>query len=177
MKTSARAADITRLPPRRKFAVLSKVLAHNLHMHRVEVMTMRYLPLFLALAACPPVTGGGGSDEDWQPVSYIDEGQVCFADQDMEVVVSVTAPDCLSSSCSRDLAGECTAVVDGTTITLTSDIHWEQNIGEKVACTEDCGAPTVECTISDLPDGTYTVTLGGVESTLIVPITEPCNTF
>ncbi|MBA2322177.1 MAG: hypothetical protein H0V89_13615 [Deltaproteobacteria bacterium] len=142
---------------------------------------MRPLPLIGLLFACSETPAGGGTDEtsgdDWQLVSYLDEGTVCFDDQAAAIVVSVTAPDCLSSSCSREFGGDCEAALDGTVITVTSEITWEQNVGEDVPCTDDCGIPTVTCAIAHMADGTYTVRIGGVESTLEVPITEPCYPY
>ncbi|MBX2802079.1 MAG: hypothetical protein KTR31_30640 [Myxococcales bacterium] len=120
------------------------------------------------LAGCPPLPGVS----DWQPVSYVDEGEVCFSADGTDVTVDVVAPDCLSSSCSRDLGGSCEAVVDGTDITLTSEVTWEQDAGTGIACTDDCGIPMVTCTIADLADGTYTVTHGTETLTLTVPVED-----
>lgn len=132
---------------------------------------IRWTLVALALVACelPGVS-------DWQPVSFVDEGEVCFEDAAPDVTVRVIAPGCLSSSCSRDLGGSCTAVVDGTDITLTSDISWEEDRGD-VACTDDCGIPAVSCTLADLPDGTYTVTFGSQTLTLTVPVDEKCSGY
>ena len=141
---------------------------------------MRSIPFLMGFAACVGVGGpttddSGAAVDDWQPVSYVDEGELCFENQGVDVVVQVTAPDCLSSSCSRNLAGTCEGTLSGDTITLTSDIHWEDNVGEGVACTDDCGAPTVSCTLPALADGTYVVVLGGVETELVVPVVGSCG--
>ena len=133
---------------------------------------MRTLPWLMVLAAC---SGLGGAADDWQPVSYVDSGEVCFtAGQDGDVVVTVTVDGCLSSSCSRAFGGSCTATVSGTTITLTSDIHWEQNVGVGATCTDDCGTPTVSCTIAGLADGTYDIVHGPQTVPLVVPVVDTC---
>jgi hypothetical protein len=141
---------------------------------------MRTFGWLVLLVACGEDPGGGGGDtdgggDDWQPVSYQDQGTVCVEDQGAGATVSVTVDDCMSSSCSRAFEGSCTATVDGATVTVTSDLHWEQNLGEGVACTDDCGIPTTSCEIADLPDGTYTVVLGGVETEVTLPATTPCG--
>jgi len=140
---------------------------------------MRHV-LPLLLAACTG-TGNGtdtGAIDDWQPVSYVDEGTVCFESSGVDLVVNVTAQDCMSSSCSRAFEASCTVTRDdATTLTLTSDIHWEQNVGVGVPCTDDCGIPRTSCTLPSLADGTYVVKFGTEELELVFPATEPCSTF
>jgi hypothetical protein len=135
---------------------------------------MRWIPFVVVFAACIGIDGIG---DNWEPVSWVDEGSLCLENQGTDVVVTVRAPECLSSSCSRDLGGSCEATVDGDVITLTSEVHWEQNNGVNIACTDDCGAPTVSCTIADLPDGTYTILHGAEEVEVVVPLVEPCSVF
>ncbi|MEN0068621.1 MAG: hypothetical protein AAGA48_41270 [Myxococcota bacterium] len=110
-------------------------------------------------------------ETQWEPVSYVDEGAVCLEASGSDVTVTVTAPDCLSSSCSRDLGGSCEAVVDGSTITVTSEITWEEAVaGSNLDCTDDCGAPRVTCTIEGgLADGPYTVEIGGEATSIEFP--------
>jgi hypothetical protein len=110
----------------------------------------------------------------WETVTFVDEGDLCFEQRGPSVAVSVTAPDCLSSSCSRDLDGSCTSQLDGTTIVLTSEISWEDDEAKFAQCTSDCGAPTIECDLGELPDGTYTVVHGEEQVSLVVPVTEAC---
>jgi hypothetical protein len=86
------------------------------------------------------------------------------------VEVQVVVNDCLSSSCSRDLVAVCSATVSGAAITLTSDISWEENVGEGVPCTDDCGFPLATCAIEGLADGSYTVTFGAQTLDLTVPV-------
>lgn len=125
------------------------------------------------LAGCP-----NGGISNWEPVSFADEGEVCFDADGTDVTVEVAAPGCLSSSCSRNLGGSCAAVVDGTDITLTSEVTWEQDRGVGIACTDDCGLPSVMCTMEDLADGTYTVTHGDETFTLTIPLEDDdCSLF
>lgn len=135
---------------------------------------MRHLTLLTFLVACDPTGVGGGSNDGWEPVVFVDEGDVCMAQQGSDVAVTVSVQECLSSSCDRDLGGECAATVDGDTITLTSEIRWETDTDPE-ACTDDCGLPSVDCTIPGLPDGTYTVIHGTETTTLTVPITGECD--
>lgn len=138
---------------------------------------MRAVPFLILWAGCVELPIGPGADpgDDWVPVSYVDEGDLCFEDQGGDVVVRVTAPDCLSSSCSRDLGGSCEGTVVGDVVTLTSEVHWEQNQGPEVACTDDCGAPAVSCALPALADGTYSVALGTETVELVVPVTTSCG--
>ena len=140
------------------------------------------------LTAC-----GGGTDEGttdssdtdtdtgdvtWTPMSYVDEGDVCFGtvDSDTDSTISVVVQDCMSSSCSREFAGSCSATIVDNQITLTSDIHWEDAIGD-IDCTDDCGIPATSCTLEGLADGTYTVAFGTQTLTLTVPSVEDCDYY
>lgn len=126
--------------------------------------------VFLPLGACIFVFDDlpDGRD-DWQPQVYVDEGDVCFLAGGDGVDVLVRIPECLSSSCSRDFVGTCSVAVDGNTITLQSDISWEQNVGD-VTCTDDCGSPDASCVITGLGDGTYEVIFGDQTIPLTVPV-------
>lgn len=126
--------------------------------------------LLLSLSAC------GGLVDDWQPVSYVDEGQVCFEADGADIVAQVVVQDCMSGSCTRNFVGSCSATASGSEITLTSDISWEENVGA-VACTDDCGIPMATCVLEGLADGTYDVTFGGEQLQLVVPVTEPCSIY
>ncbi|MEZ4236483.1 MAG: hypothetical protein R3F59_10055 [Myxococcota bacterium] len=97
---------------------------------------MRNAWLVALLAACT----GGSATEDWQPVQYVDEGEVCFTQSGQDLVATVTAPDCMSSSCSRAFEGSCVLSVTGTDITLTSDLHWEDNVADGGTCTDAAGS-------------------------------------
>jgi hypothetical protein len=110
----------------------------------------------------------------WHTISFHDEGDLCFEQQGAAVAVVVSARECLSASCSRDVGGECSASLDGTTITITSEIFWEQNESPVASCTEDCGDASVTCSIADLPAGTYTVVHGEDEQPLVVPTDGSC---
>jgi len=120
----------------------------------------------LLVAAC------GGP---WGDKTFVDEGDLCFSEEADGVHVVVTAPDCLSSSCSRNVHGSCDAMLDGDRIEITSAIHWEEKHGPLARCTLDCGAATAECGIGELAPGTYTVVFGDDQEQLTVPITESCG--
>jgi hypothetical protein len=128
-------------------------------------MARRSIAVFALAFAC------GGP---WHTISFHDDGDLCFEQQGPTVLVAVTARECLSSSCSRAVGGECSATIDGTTITISSDISWEQKDGPLAACTEDCGDATVDCVVGDLADGTYDVVHGDDETTLVVPVEGVC---
>jgi hypothetical protein len=121
-------------------------------------------------AGCPP----GSSQEDWQPVSYADAGDVCFSQAGSDVQITVTVSECMSSSCTRNFEGTCSATSTGSDVALTSDVHWEENVGAGT-CTADCGIPMATCTLSGLADGTYTVTFGDQTFDLTVPATDDCG--
>jgi len=128
---------------------------------------MALFPVTLLLTACteeeeaPPT--------DWVEVSYVDEGQVCHDAVDGVLTLTVAVQECLSSSCSRDLVTSCEATLDGTTLTLTSDIHWEDNMADGATCTDDCGLPAATCELENVPDGTYTLDFDGQSYTIEVP--------
>lgn len=119
------------------------------------------------LVGCP-------TTEDWQPVSYVDEGALCIEAGATDLTVNVDPGECLSSSCSRAFTGACTVTLDGNTITVTSDIAWEQNVAEGAECTDDCGSTAASCTLATPADGTYTVMFGAEETELVVPVTGTC---
>jgi hypothetical protein len=107
----------------------------------------------------------------WGSVSRENEGDVCFAQRGSDVEVTVTACDCLSGSCSRDVGGNCDAMVMGTTIEITSEIHWEDRGGQ---CTDDCQRASVTCTIATPPAGDYSVVFGDQQQQVTVPVVEDC---
>lgn len=111
---------------------------------------------------------------NWDTVSYTDEGDLCFEQKGGSVTVVVAAPDCLSSSCSRDLDGSCTVSVEGKTILLTAEISWENKHGPLARCTEDCGTPSIDCDLGALAGGDYTVEYGEDEVPLAVPVDSLC---
>lgn len=91
-------------------------------------------PLLALLCGCPtPVTS----------VDLEDVGSACISDG--EVLVDFN--QCLSSSCDTLVDAQCTAVLDGTTLTVTATATIESEAGD---CTADCGFATVSC---DLPAG------------------------
>lgn len=142
---------------------------------------MRWVWAILPVTGC--VFGSGktddtGAEDDWQLQTHVDEGEVCFTPGATGVDVVVVLAECLSSSCSRNFVGSCSATVDGSEITLTSTMSWEQNLGFGVPCTDDCGIPQADCTLEGLADGTYEVTYGGEVVSLTVPVTAaPCDGY
>lgn len=125
----------------------------------------------LALA-CSAACGG-----PWDPVSFVDDGELCFESQSDQVALVVTADSCLSSTCTRDLEGHCSATIQGKRIEVSSEIHWEEHPGNIVhACSEDCLEATATCTIGTLEPGRYTVFLGEDEQPdeLVVPVEGSC---
>jgi len=121
--------------------------------------------------------GEPGPNDDWQPVSLTDSGSTCLQAEsaDNNGSVSVNGDLCLSSSCSRNAVGSCEATLDGNTITVTSQFDWEENVGENVACTDDCGTLVVECgEIGPLPEGTYTLVHGEQSKEVVVPTQDDC---
>lgn len=108
----------------------------------------------------------------WDTVAFEDEGELCFAERGGGVSIEVTAPGCLSSSCSRDVAAECSATLEGTRIEVTSSISWEEK--QRGTCTLDCGIAMASCGLDALPAGTYTVVHGEDEVELTVPVVASC---
>jgi hypothetical protein len=121
----------------------------------------------LLLAAC------GGP---WSEVSFVDEGELCISQEGDGIRIVVDAPECLSSSCSRNPHGTCDATVHGDRITVTSEISWEEHHGRLAECTHDCGRATAECTIDELMPGAYTVVLGDAQQQIVLPVMEGCPT-
>lgn len=121
-------------------------------------MRLVLLVVFSVVAACGR----------WGDVSFADEGEVCFSQTLAAVSVEVSAPDCLSSSCTRNVEASCSAAVEGTRIEITSDFSWEEK--DRGTCTLDCGSATAACSVGPLADGTYTVVHGEEEFQLVVPL-------
>lgn len=124
---------------------------------------MKLVGCLLLLAAC------GGP---WDEVSFVDEGDLCFSTQGSGIAIEVRAPECMSSSCSRDPHATCEATVQGERITITSEIHWEEKHGGLKGCTLDCGIAAADCTLDDVAPGTYTVVHGEEEIELVVPLAQ-----
>jgi hypothetical protein len=125
------------------------------------------------------LVAGCGLLETWTPVEIIDEGTVCIEGAaDAMATVQVFVPgECLSSSCDRNRVMACTATLDGSTITVSSEFTWETASGPNVACTDDCGMLITECTVGPLPAGAYTVVHGDETSNVDIPAEEPCEVF
>jgi hypothetical protein len=120
----------------------------------------------------------GGCGGGWELVTRVDEGMLCVEQTEQNLTITVIALDCLSSSCTRDVGGDCSATVDGSTIAVTSEIHWEETEGRlRGGCTSDCGSAQVTCQIPAPPEGTYTLVHGEAEMPLDVPVEDVCTPF
>ncbi|TNE87149.1 MAG: hypothetical protein EP330_19465 [Deltaproteobacteria bacterium] len=129
---------------------------------------MRWLSLIL-LTAC------GTTAETWEAESITDGGTPCLTAQaDGDGTITVDAGICLSSSCDRGETASCTAVLDGNTITVSSQFDWETATGN-VDCTDDCGMLEATCTVGPLPAGEYTLVLGSGSETVTVPTEGSCG--
>jgi hypothetical protein len=121
--------------------------------------------------------------------SFKDQGRVCaFPDgtdpgspflpatdpvafqADRSATITVMAPTCLSSSCSKERQAECTAVLAGNVIQVSSTASFRQ---EGQVCTDDCGALVARCTSPPLPAGTYFLQHGADRIVLMVPSSGP----
>jgi hypothetical protein len=139
----------------------------------------------LVLSGCSVFDGG-------EERTFKDQGKVCLFPEgteaqnpflrpsasatypaDRALVVSVMAPTCLSSSCSKDPRAQCTATLKGNVIEVTSTASVRE---EGRTCTADCGALEARCSTPPLPAGTYQVSHGAERLTLMVPSTTvpPC---
>jgi hypothetical protein len=87
--------------------------------------------------------------------------------------ITVMAPTCLSSSCSKDRKAECSVVLEGNVLQVSSHASYHD---EGNACTADCGALVATCVTPPLPAGTYTLQHGGNRIALTIPSTVavPC---
>jgi hypothetical protein len=96
-------------------------------------------------------------------------GLVAFQSDKM-ATITVMAPTCLSSSCSKDAKAQCSVMVNGNLLQVTSTASFRQ---EGNVCTDDCGALVGRCTTPPLPAGTYTLQHGADRITITVPSTVP----
>jgi hypothetical protein len=117
------------------------------------------------------VVGCGGP---WDTVAVSDEGELCFEQDGEFVTVTVRAPDCLSSTCTRDIDGSCDVRVVDTAIVLESDIFWEQKNGPHASCSDDCLRATAICSLGRLDPGSYTIVHGEDRFQMTVPVLEGC---
>jgi hypothetical protein len=113
-----------------------------------------------------------GCGGPWETVSYVDEGILCAEVRNGRLGVTVSAPECLSSNCSRDVEASCTATLDGATIEVRSEISWEDKHGPFARCNEDCGDATATCDAGLIADGNYTVVLGDARIPLTIPVPD-----
>jgi len=101
------------------------------------------------------------------PTADRTKGGTISANQPLNIHVG--RPGCLSGSCSRDIIATCTVHRTGNTLQVNSFF----SVSEPVAavCTSDCGKPIADCMSDPLPEGQYTLIMGG----LIVPLTIPSS--
>ncbi len=123
--------------------------------------------------------------------SFEDEGQICLypagtpgqsrlqsepfsypANRGIDIVV--TAPDCLSSSCSHDEQATCTATMEGDDVIRVRSRASYREAGS--ICSADCRSLSATCSTGPLPPGTYQVRHGDSTFALTVPSTvePPC---
>ena len=101
--------------------------------------------------------------------SSVDEGEACVSGQANEAHdVEVDPGVCLSSSCDEVVEANCTATLEGTTLTVRSDITVSRS--KKNQCTLDCGSASATCETPPLPEGQYTVVYGDATAELTVPV-------
>jgi len=146
---------------------------------------MAVVVLSLPVAACGLLDRG--TDHTFQ-----DQGKICLFPEGTEpanhfvqssmslnfpadrgLLITVTAPTCLSGSCSSDTKAECSATVKGTVIEVTSKASFHE---EGNTCTTDCRFLIARCATPPLPAGTYQVQHGAERLTVTVPSTTvpPC---
>jgi hypothetical protein len=128
--------------------------------------TLMIPALAVLLTACPE------EEEAWEEIAYVDQGTVCWDASDGVLELSVVVQDCMSSSCSRGFEGSCAASLDGSTLTLTSDIRWENNVTPGAECTADCGIPMATCELTGVVDGSYTLDFDGETYAIDMPSTS-----
>ena len=133
-------------------------------------MTRRLALLLLTLAAC---------HDDVQ--TYTDEGRVCVEPEALAhfqagdtLELTVTAPDCISA-CARVAQAECSAVVMGERIVVTSNARWAPS---DEVCITLCAALQAHCEVTIPEAGHYTLVHGDDELPLELPSTPeapPCT--
>jgi hypothetical protein len=89
---------------------------------------------------------------------------------DSSATITVMAPTCLSSSCSKDAKAECSVALNGNVLQITSTASFRT---EGNVCTDDCGALVARCTTPPLPAGTYFLQHGVERIVLMVPSSGP----
>lgn len=146
--------------------------------------TNHRMAIALAIATSPMACVG-------QDHHVEDEGKVCLyasspaspgADDPVQDFVagerlyaSVQLDECLSA-CIRDEVSSCTITREGNELVVTSSFEYSDPDGEE-ACIALCYAPSAVCESEPLPEGSYTVRHGDVESgTLSIPAVgaSPC---
>jgi hypothetical protein len=149
---------------------------------------MRSLLLFLPLVAAMACDSGTASKTFRRDFTFQDQGELCVVPRGTEVenvflpppavafeangaaTITVRAPTCLSSSCSKNAKAQCSVVIDGNVIHVTSTASY-YNEGE--TCTDDCGALVSRCETPPLAAGIYFLDHGSDHVVLMVPSSGP----
>jgi hypothetical protein len=146
---------------------------------------MRRLLLFVSLAAGLACQGSAPPGEYFR---FQNQGKICAFPEGTDpgnaflpsttvtfqanqtASITVMAPTCLSSSCSKERQAECTAVLAGNVIQVSSTASFRQ---EGQVCTDDCGALVARCTSPPLPAGTYFLQHGADRVVVTIPSMGP----
>jgi hypothetical protein len=97
-------------------------------------------------------SAGSGTTSTWT------EGQLCLESG----VFAVDFQGCISSSCDTVQSANCTAALDGTTLSVTAEAVI-LTVGDE--CTADCGLVEAGCAVPDGSEGA-TVSFNGMTATL-----------
>lgn len=134
----------------------------------LRLQTWMVLAGLLWLGAC------SGRDDETE---HVDVGGACVSgEQGQPHDVAVDFGLCLSSSCDELVEASCTAMLEGTTITVEASATVRTKTGRNVACTADCNSATASCDTPPLAPGTYTLVYGDDSVELTVPVaTATCT--
>ena len=142
-------------------------------------MSSRALACVL-LAACESGSPG-------QPIVVENVGHVCLhgdplgtgtqtfaANVRVNLVYNSFDELCVSSSCTTDRAGTCSASLENADIEIVSTMSWvDTSAQHDHACTQDCATVTASCATEPLPAGTYELRFGAGRLSLIIPSQHP----
>ena len=133
-----------------------------------------------AYASLASSLGFACANEDERRNNMVDEGRLCFEEDQRRVgddsvqllageslILTVSAPTCLSASCDVDRQAMCSVAQDGTTLTISSVLRWTER--STSGCTDDCGQLTATCRTQPLSMGTHTIRHGRAEHSVSIP--------
>jgi hypothetical protein len=107
---------------------------------------------------------------------HSDAGHVCVTVAAGNVVNATVHFGCITGGNTSLEEAECSMELDGSNLIVTAEA-WTKTV-HRTFSTDECGLPTTECSLSDVPDGDYTVTYGGFSTDLTVsgsPGAEVCT--